>query len=242
MNILITGATSGIGLGLAKSYIADGHRVIALGRNATVLNELSLLGVYTVELDLVDLEKSREKFINIAKDFEYIDLAILNAGNCEYLDVANFDASLIKRVFDANIISLANSVEGVLPLLRKSKIPHLVGVASMSLYLPLSRAEAYGASKAAANYMLETLAIDLASEKILVTVVNPGFVKTPLTAKNDFPMPFALEVDAAVSIIKKGILNKKIEIHFPYRLTLIIKLLSLLPRSWWRVLGQKFKK
>ena len=242
MNILITGATSGIGLSLAKSYLADGHKVIAVGRNTKILNELLDLGIYTVELDLVDLNKSRDKFKLIANDFECIDVAILNAGNCEYLDVASFDASLIKRVFDANIISLANSIEGVLPLLRKSKNAHLVGVASMSLYLPLSRAEAYGASKIAANYMLEALAIDLASEKILVTVVNPGFVKTPLTAKNDFPMPFALEVDIAVSIIKKGIMNKKIEIHFPYRLSLIIKFLSLLPRSWWRVLGQKFKK
>ena len=112
----------------------------------------------------------------------------------------------------------------------------------MAYYLPLSRAEAYGASKAAANYLLETLAIDLIPEKILVTVVNPGFVKTPLTAKNDFPMPFALEVDEAVRIIKNGILRKKSEIHFPYHLTLIIKFLSLLPRSWWRILGQKFKK
>jgi short-subunit dehydrogenase len=242
MNILITGATSGIGLLLAKSYLKDGHKVIAIGRNIAVLDELSKLGIYTVAIDLVDLELVREKFKAISADFECIDIAILNAGNCEYLDVQNFDASLIRRVFDANIISLANSIEAVLPLLRKSKVRHLVGVASMAGYLPLSRAEAYGASKAAANYMLETLAIDLVQDKILVSVVNPGFVKTPLTAKNDFPMPFALEVDAAVKIIKNGILRQKAEIHFPYRLTLIIKLLSLLPRSWWRILGQKFKK
>lgn len=242
MNILITGATSGIGNGLALSYAREGHNVIAVGRNSNALSNLSKQGIYTIQLDLVDLDAVRAAFIKLATDFPVLDLAILNAGNCEYVDVHHFDAAMIKRVMDANVISLANSIEQVLPLLKKSSVKHLVGVASMAGYLPLSRAEAYGASKAAANYMLESFAIDLKEDGFIVSVVNPGFVKTPLTAKNDFPMPFALELDAAVQIIKKGIANKKVEIHFPYRLTLLIKVLSLLPRGVWRKLGQKFKK
>jgi short-subunit dehydrogenase len=242
MNILITGATSGIGQGLALSYVKEGHKVIAIGRNSSALSQLELHGIYTIQLDLVDLSAVRLAFVGLAKDFPVLDIAILNAGNCEYVDVHNFDAEMIKRVMDANVISLANSIELVLPLLRKSSIKHLVGVASMAAYLPLSRAEAYGASKAAANYMLEAFAIDLKADGISVSVVNPGFVKTPLTAKNDFPMPFALDLDDAVSIIRKGIENKKIEIHFPYRLTIFIKIFSLLPRALWRKLGQRFKK
>lgn len=238
MNILITGATSGIGRGLAINYAAAGHNVIAIGRNKIALDELTALGITPIQLDLVNLDAVREQSTKLNITLEHLDLAILNAGNCEYLDVQAFDAALIKRVFDANIISFANSLELVLPLLRKSNTPHLVGVASIAGYLPLSRAEAYGASKDALIYFLDTLAIDLAKENILVTTVNPGFVKTPLTAKNDFPMPFAIDVGTATKIIQRGIEQKKIEIHFPYRLTLIIKLLGLLPRRLWRYLGK----
>lgn len=238
MNILITGASSGIGRGLAISYAAAGHNVIAIGRNKVALDELAILGISCLQLDLVNLDDVREQSAQLNLTLNNLDLAILNAGNCEYLDISSFDAALIKRVFDANVISFANSLELVLPLLRKAHNPHLVGVASIAGYLPLSRAEAYGASKAAIIYLLDTLAIDLAKEKILVTTVNPGFVKTPLTAKNDFPMPFAIDVSTATKIIQRGIAQKKIEIHFPYRLTFVIKLLGLLPRSWWRYLGK----
>ncbi len=242
MNILITGATSGIGYELALSYAKDGHNVIAIGRNTSVLKELNQFGINTLEADLINLSELRVKFVQLTLNYSFIDIAILNAGNCEYMDTLNFDAELVKRVMDTNVITMANSIEMVLPLLRKSKTPHLAGVASMAYYLPLSRAEAYGASKAAANYLLEALSIDLKSENIKVSVINPGFVKTPLTAKNDFPMPFALNTDQAVKIIKAGIAKQKAEIHFPFRLTLIIKLLSLLPRTWWRWFGQIFKK
>ncbi len=242
MKVLITGATSGIGLSLVKLYKSMNCEVIAVGRNTQVLSELAQLGIDTIALDLLDLLACRNQFKLLAERYDSIDLAILNAGNCEYVDCKNFDAELVKRVFDANIITLANSVECVLPLLRKSAQAHLVGVASMASYVPLSRAEAYGASKSAVNYLLESLAIDLLPENIAVTVVNPGFVKTPLTAKNDFPMPFALEVDEAAEIIHQGILSKKTEIHFPYSLSIPMKLFAMLPRGLWRKLAQKFKK
>jgi short-subunit dehydrogenase len=242
MKVLITGATSGIGLALAKLYQEQHHQVIALGRNQAVLDTLNELAIETWQLDLANLDATRETFTAIAEKHGYIDLAILNAGSCEYIDSKHFDAKIVKRVFDANVITLANSIEGVLPLLRKSAIPHLAGVASMSAYLPLSRAEAFGASKAAFNYLLETLAIDLIDENIPVSVINPGFVKTPLTAKNDFPMPFALEVNAAAKIIANGLAAKKTEIHFPLPLSIPMKLMSLLPRGLWRKIGRKFKK
>lgn len=242
MKVLITGASSGIGLALAKLYKDKQHEVIAIGRNKEALAALEKLGIEVWQLDLTDLNATRDIFKQLDQKHEYIDLAILNAGNCEYVDCKSFDAQMIKRVFDANIITLANSIEGVLPLLRKSAAPHLAGVASMAAYLPLSRAEAYGASKIAANYLLEALAIDLKDENIPVSVINPGFVKTPLTAKNDFPMPFAIEADAAAKIIFKGLTAKKVEIHFPLRLTIPMKLMSLLPRGLWRKIGQKFKK
>lgn len=242
MKVLITGATSGIGLSLVKLYKSLNYEIVAVGRNTQVLSELKQLGIDTMALDLSDLEECRNQFKLLAQRYDSIDLAILNAGNCEYVDCKNFDAELVKRVFDANVMTLANSIECILPLLRRSTQAHLVGVASMASYVPLSRAEAYGASKSAVNYLLESLAIDLLPENIAVTVVNPGFVKTPLTAKNDFPMPFALDVNDAAEIIYQGIVNKKNEIHFPYRLSIPMKIFAILPRVLWRKFAQKFKK
>lgn len=242
MKVLITGATSGIGLSLVKLYKSLNYEIVAVGRNTQVLSELKQLGIDTMALDLSDLEECRNQFKLLAQRYDSIDLAILNAGNCEYVDCKNFDAELVKRVFDANVMTLANSIECILPLLRRSTQAHLVGIASMASYVPLSRAEAYGASKSAVNYLLESLAIDLLPENIAVTVVNPGFVKTPLTAKNDFPMPFALDVNDAAQIIYQGIVNKKNEIHFPYRLSIPMKIFAILPRVLWRKFAQKFKK
>lgn len=242
MKVLITGATSGIGKALAIAYKQQNHEVIAIGRNLQALELLKKSGIAIWQLDLSDYDTTRKIFKEIEVRHRHIDLAILNAGNCEYIDSKHFDAQIIKRVFDANIITLANSIEGVLPLLKKSKTPHLAGVASMAAYLPLSRAEAYGASKIAANYLLESLAIDLIDDNIIVSIINPGFVKTPLTDKNDFPMPFIVTAEDAAKIIIKGIAARKIEIHFPLRLTILIKILSLAPRKIWRKIGQKLKK
>ncbi len=95
MNILITGASSGIGRGLAVSYAAAGHNVIAIGRNKVALDELAILGISCIQLDLVNLDAVREQSALLNKTLNNLDLAILNAGNCEYLDISSFDAALI---------------------------------------------------------------------------------------------------------------------------------------------------
>ncbi len=238
MNILVTGATSGIGRQLALDYHAAGHSVWALGRSADALAELAQQGLHTGQLDLEDREESLAWFAGIEK----LDLAILSAGNCEYIDLPAFDSALVARVMRANVESLAHSIEGVLPALRKGNNPHLVGIGSSAAYLPLPRAEAYGASKAAVAYMLDTLRIGLAAEGVRVSHVAPGFVKTPLTDRNDFPMPCLVTVEQASRAIRKGIAAGKMEIHFPRRFTATMKLLSLLPRSVWLPLARKMAK
>lgn len=235
MNILITGATSGIGRQLALDYSKEGHTVWAVGRNRQQLLELTKNNIKTIEVDLLN----RDETLTSLRQPEQIDLAILSAGSCEYIDMPHFDSALVARVMRINIETMAHSIEGVLPLLRKSKAPHLSLLGSSAAYLPLPRAEAYGASKAAIAYMADTLRISLYREGIHVSLVCPGFVKTPLTDKNDFPMPFITSTKDASNAIRKGIARKKKEIHFPKRFTYLLKAFSILPRSLWQIIALK---
>lgn len=238
MKILITGATSGIGRQLAVDYHELGNEVWAIGRDDGRLSELASLGLHVAKVDLSDREASLAWFAGLAS----LDLAILNAGTCEYIDLPAFDSRLVSRVLRANVETMAVSIEGVLPLLRRGLKPHLVGIGSSAAYLPLPRAEAYGASKAAVAYLIDTLRVDLRREGIDVSLVSPGFVKTPLTDRNDFPMPFRVSVEEASAAISRGIARRRPEIHFPRRFTLPLKILSWLPRPLWGRLAQQMVK
>jgi short-subunit dehydrogenase len=238
MRILITGATSGIGKQLALDYQKDGHEIWVIGRNQEALDELAEAGFHTARLDLSDRTESLQWFSTLSA----VDLAVLNAGSCEYIDLPEFDSALVSRVMRANVESVAISIEGILPALRNGTNPHLVVVGSSASYLPLPRAEAYGSSKAAVAYMVNTLRLDLHRENIAVSLVSPGFVETPLTRKNDFPMPFQVSVQEASKRIRNGIAKRKKEIHFPKRFTYILKALSMLPNSIWNALGKRLVK
>jgi len=238
MRILITGATSGIGRQLALDYQKDGHEIWVIGRNQEALDELAESGFHTARLDLSDRTESLQWFSTLTA----VDLAVLNAGSCEYIDLPEFDSALVSRVMRANVESAAISIEGVLPALRNGLQPHLVVVGSSASYLPLPRAEAYGSSKAAVAYMVNTLRLDLHRENIAVSLVSPGFVETPLTRKNDFHMPFQVTVHEASRQIRRGIAGRKNEIHFPKRFTYIMKTLSLLPNSLWSLIGRRLVK
>ena len=141
-----------------------------------------------------------------------------------------------------NVESLAISIEAVLPLLRRGPFPHLAVVGSSAAYLPLPRAEAYGSSKAAVAYTVETLRVPLSKKNIAVSLICSGFVKTRLTYLNDFPMPFRITPEEASDYILKGFARKKAEIHFPKRFTYILKLLSFLPRPLWNKIAEQMVK
>lgn len=238
MKILITGATSGIGEQLAIDYHNSGNEVWALGRNREALDKLKTLGLHTAQVDL----NNRAESLNWFSTLSSLDLAILNAGTCEYIDLPRFDSELFIRVMRGNVESMAVSIEGVLPALRNGNKPHLVGIGSSVTFLPLPRSEAYGASKAAVAYLLDTLRVDLFNENISVSHVCPGFVKTPLTDKNDFPMPMRISAKEASIAIRKGIEKRRPEIHFPKKFTYTLKALSLLPTRLWTKLAQGMRK
>ncbi len=175
-------------------------------------------------------------------------MVIICAGHCEYVDNAEFSVEMFRRVYDVNVFGAVNTVAAALPMLRAVRAktsadrPQLVAVASLSAVVGLPRAEAYGSSKAAMNYLFDSMRLDLHEAKIDVTVVNPGFVETPMTSKNDFPMPFLMQPEQAADCMMSGIAARKRRVNFPLRLWLSLKLASMIPALWYSVVGPKLAR
>lgn len=234
MHIVITGATSGIGYQLACDYLKQNHHVYAVGRDDEALSKLKDLGATPIDLDLMD----RDKVLQALGDIEHIDLAICGAGMCEYLDMPDFNSETFMKVISVNMGTLSHAIEGVLPKLIASK-GRLVGIGSASAYVPFARAEAYGSSKAAIHYLMKTLQISLAPFDVDVSLVVPGFVETPMTEQNDFPMPFIQTTKQASRAIREGIDNGDEVIEFPKKLTIPLKTLGTLPDLVWQQVSEK---
>ena len=200
--------------------------------------------IVAVACDITDkaaLESAAKRMLEISP---HLDQIILNAGNCEYLDFPDPDWAAVRRVMEINFFGTVNCVEMALPLLRQATNhrPHIVAVASQVTAAPFPRSEAYGASKAAMQYFFESLRIDLVAEGIDVSVVNPGFVDTPLTRKNDFEMPFLMDVDEAAKRIVKNIEARPWSYSFPLRLSATLWLSKLMPRTWQKIVAPKIEQ
>lgn len=226
--ILITGATSGLGEALAVEAAANGHKVIACGRNAEKLAQLQAnANITALQFDATDEAQTRAVLADVK-----CDIAVLNAGTCEYVDIRHVEPDMFRRVFDINVFGAINVVSALLPNLREGN--KLVFVDSMARLLPFTRSQAYGASKAALHYACKSFEVDLKSKGIAVQSMSPGFVKTPLTEKNDFPMPMAISAEKAAQYMLKGIQRNKSSVYFPRRFGAIIRFLHMLPESWQR--------
>ena len=224
MTVLITGASSGIGAGLAKSWADDGCQVIACGRDRA---RLEALQQYSPNIALRVFDMTDREACRLALADCSADLIVLCAGTCEYLEQGVVDAALVERVMSTNFQGPVNCLAALqTQLLPGSRVAL---VSSMAHWLPFPRAEAYGASKAALTWFANSLRLDWEPKGIAVTVVSPGFVDTPLTRKNDFPMPGQVSVDDAVKAIRHGLAKGKKHIAFPTGFSLVMKLLSGLP-------------
>lgn len=224
--VLITGASSGIGEQLARDYAARGWQVLACGQSHERLAKLADTSgnIQPLVFDVTDLQAVTQALDALP---QLPPLLILNAGTCEYIEHGQIDVALCRRVFEVNVFGILNCIEALQA--RFDAHSHLVIVGSSASYLPLPRAEAYGGSKAAVAYLTKTLAIDLAQRGVNVSLVSPGFVKTPLTDKNDFAMPMLVSAQYASAQIRRGIAAGKAEIHFPLKFSLLLKGLALLP-------------
>lgn len=242
--VLITGASSGIGQQLATDYANSGWHVYACGQNQRRLEQLvtnldatSIGKITPLVFDVTNLEQTRQVLAEIETLPDYI---ILNAGTCEYIDNGVIESDVFKRVFEVNFFGIIHCLDAMQS--RFTATTHLVFISSSAAYTSLPRAEAYGASKAALSYLANGLAIDLKDKVKTVTLVNPGFVATPLTNKNDFPMPMIVSCEYASLKIRQGIEKQQAEIHFPIKFTLLLKAIALFPVALQRIIIQRMTR
>jgi len=221
--MLITGATSGIGKALAINAANKGYQVIACGRNKETLDELSKYSnINACQFDVTSLDDTRRALATVK-----FDIAVLNAGTCEYVDIDDFEPDMFRRVFEPNFFGVVHCVDALLPRLKRGD--KLVIVDSMARLLPFTRTQAYGASKAALHYFTKSLEVDLHNKGVKVQAVSPGFVETPLTDKNDFEMPMKISAEEAADAMLKGIESNKQTVFFPRVFGFILRFMHILP-------------
>jgi len=231
--VWITGASQGIGREVAKRLADRGCRLALSARSADALAEaVQKIGAekaLAVPMDVGDRQANLDAVARIREHFGGLDIAILNAGICEFINVKRFSSTVFERTMRTNYLGVIYGIEAALPALRASKHPHLVAMSSTAGYRGLPRGEAYGASKAAVRYTLESLRIDLRREGIPVSVIYPWFVRTSMTARNDFPMPGIVSLERAARSIVNGIERQAPDIDFPKSLSLMLRLVDVLP-------------
>lgn len=236
-NIVLTGASSGIGFELAKKIAAEKCNLALLNRRVDVIeklsSELSAYGskVIAVKCDVTNKDEVVLAFGEVKGSFGSIDIAVLNSGISGLIAVEKFDSSVAKQIIDTNVIGMINCIEALLPDFIKSRNGMIVGVSSLADGRGFPKSGVYCASKAAASIFLESMRAELKSYNVKVLTVKPGFVRTPMTAKNNFAMPFLINADKAASVILSGIKKEKRIIQFPLPTVISVKLLRLLPNS-----------
>ncbi len=226
---LLTGASTGLGRALALELADRGYRVLAVARSQDLLSQLEQQHrlIRAFALDVTDAAALQQLTEQIARDYGRLDLVILNAGTCEYVQATDLDLAAFDRTFALNFRAVVCATKQLLPLLPRGS--QLAMVSSLAHLFPFGRAEAYGASKAAISYFADTLRADLAGTGIAVCLIEPGFVDTPLTRKNDFPMPFLLPAGEAALRIASKLESGALRIRFPQRLVWSLQLLRCLP-------------
>lgn len=240
-----TGAGKGIGRSVAARLARDGMTVAASSRTAEDLESLaretqSADGrIAPYPLDVTDERAVSAAAEAIERDLGPLDLALLNAGTHTPISAADFDAAVFRKLMETNFMGTVHALAAVLPRFIERRAGHVVVVASVAGYRGLPTASAYGASKAALINMCEALKPDLERDGVRITVINPGFVKTPLTDRNEFKMPFLMEVDDAAARIVDGLKKERFEVTFPKRFTWGMKFARCLPYAAYFALTRR---
>tara|TARA_Y100000590_G_scaffold352782_1_gene405511 strand:- start:4245 stop:4997 length:753 start_codon:yes stop_codon:yes gene_type:complete len=232
--IWITGASSGIGRALALKFAKEDWQVAASARRENLLDEISESNrnIYSFPLDVTDSEKCKEVFNQIKEKFQEIDISVFCTGFHDPQSEKKLNLESIKKIMNVNFFGTINSVNAVYEHYKENKYGHISIVSSVAGYRGLPTGGAYCASKSALTTFAESLYFDMKRFNVRVSVVHPGFIKTPMTDQNDFPMPMIQSAEFAADQMFKGLTQSNaFEIHFPKKFTFIMKILKFMP-NW----------
>jgi len=245
-NIWITGASSGIGKALAIKFANEGWQVAASARRENLLKELSnqYTNIQSFPLDVTDSDKCKSVFKDIVDKFENIEICVFGTGIHDPQSEKKFNLEKIKKIMEVNFFGTMNSINSVYDYFAQRKVGQISIISSVAGYRGLPAAGAYCASKSALTSFAESLHFEMKKKNVRVSLISPGFIKTPMTDQNDFPMPMIKSPEFAADQIYNGLIKKSgFEIHFPKVFTFFMKFLRILPNSiYFRFLEKGMKK
>ena len=224
----VTGASTGIGREISLQLAASGVKVAVSARSVDKLQNLGP-NIFPYPLDVTNVEATAKTLQQIEQDLGPVDLAIFSAGAYAEVAATSIDAKLFASIMSTNYLGTVNCLAALLPKMLARKAGHISWIASVTGYRGLPKAAAYGPTKAALISLAESLKPELEQHGIAISVINPGFVETPMTSKNDFPMPFLMQPQDAAARTLEGLARGKFEITYPKRLVAILKIARLLP-------------
>ena len=242
--IWITGASSGIGKAVAEKFAAEGWMVAASARRQEILNKMAEnQNIFAYPLDVTQKENVTKTFNNIIEDFKNVDICLFCSGTYDPKLEQEINIEQNKFVMETNYFGVLNCIKAVETYFKNKKSGQISIVSSVAAYRGLPNSSGYGPSKAALTNLTESIYFDFKKHNVKISLVSPGFIKTPLTDKNEFPMPFIRSPEFAADKIFQGLTKKNIfEIHFPLGLTLTLKFLRILPYRLYLFLIDKFVK
>ena len=243
--IWITGASSGIGKALAIKFANENWNVAISARRENILKEISESNenIKSFPLDVTDKTKCKEVFEQIKSHYGNVDICFFSTGTWNPKKEKDIDVEQIENVFKVNFFGTVNSIKAVEEYFKNKNSGIITIVSSIAGYRGLPNSTGYGPSKSALNNLAESLYFDFGRHNVRVCLVSPGFIKTPMTDKNDFKMPFLKTSEFAADKIYDGLINQNnFEIHFPKELTLTLKLFGLLPSKIYFYLVKKLTK
>ena len=236
-NVVIFGASQGIGKALVHEYARIGSRLVLLSRNESSIAELcsgicSANGAaFSKTCDVTDINSVKTGIDFALQKLDTLDLVVINSGVGGPNWMSSFSSKQFKETFEVNTFGIAHVLECIVPIMKKQGYGTIAGVTSLADVRGYGGSSSYSASKAAASILLEAARVELKKDNIRVITVRPGFVKTAMTDKNEFKMPLLMQPDKAARIIRKGIESGRSVVQFPFPIVMATRLIKILP-NW----------
>ena len=242
--IWITGASSGIGKALAEKFALEGWKVAVSARRKEILDDMANnKNISPYPLDVTNQDQVNNISLKIINDFGSLDLCVFSSGTYDPKLEQEINVKQNKFVMETNFFGVLYCIKSIEKYFKDKRNGHISIVSSIAAYRGLPNSSGYGPSKAALTNLSESLYFDFKKHNVRISLISPGFIKTPLTDKNEFPMPFIKTPEFAAEKIFKGLTKSEaFEIHFPKELTLLLKFLRILPYSIYLFLINKFVK